>query len=255
MRRDRWSWRARAQGRAADTGRTSSAGCIKMVGLEEALRGITPKLLRCIGLLQRRTLMWHSAAWATCTMKALALLETTLKRCGCSSLLPPKDILQHCTGSLAVTRKVEAFVKTRPKPFAGTGAQKQRVTMARESSGKGSRYGQYALGKFYECRKGGVARNYAEAVALYRLAAAQNLDGAQFSLGFMYYQGHGVAQDSAEALAAAQGHCLALYWVALFYEEVRGVGENEAEAIRWYRRAQAAGHPSLCRGWARKFTQ
>ena len=36
MRRDRWSWRARAQGRAADTGSACSAGCISLV--EEALR-------------------------------------------------------------------------------------------------------------------------------------------------------------------------------------------------------------------------
>ena len=52
-------------------------------------------------------------------------------------------------------------------------------------------------------------------VALYRLAAAQNLDGAQSNLGRMYDDGHGVAEDSAEALqldqlAAAQDilkHC------------------------------------------------
>ena len=60
---------------------------------------------------------------------AMALLKTALKRCGGTSLLPPKDILQHCTVSLSVTSTVEAFAKTRPKPFAGTGAHKQRVTL------------------------------------------------------------------------------------------------------------------------------
>ena len=122
------------------------------------------------------------------------------------------------------------------------------LELARESSGKGSRYGQCFLGWLYEDGLGGVAQDYAQALALYRLAAAQNLDGAQYSLGSMYYQGCGVAQDYAEALrlyqlAAAQGHPYALYWVALCHEVGQGVRKNKAEAIRWYRRAQAAGHP------------
>ena len=127
MRSDRWSWRARAQGRAADTGSTRSACCISVV--KEALRRMTPKLLRCIGWLQRRTLMRRRSAWASCTTMAMALLKTTLKRYGGTSLLPPKDILRHCTASLNVTSSVEAFVKTRRKPFAGTGAHKQRVIL------------------------------------------------------------------------------------------------------------------------------
>ncbi len=65
-----------------------------------------------------------------------------------------------------------------------------------------------------------MARDDAQAVALYRLAAAQNLDDAQYSLGYMYYDGIGVAQDDAEALrlyqlAAAQGHPVALFNIAL----------------------------------------
>ncbi len=57
---------------------------------------------------------------------------------------------------------------------------------------------------------GGVAQDYAEAVRLYRLAAAQGLAGAQNNLGWMVQKGLGFAQDRAEAirwycLAAAQG--------------------------------------------------
>ena len=94
------------------------------------------------------------------------------------------------------------------------------VELARESSGKGSRYGQFTLGLLYRHGGGGVAQDYAQAVALYRLAAAQNLDDAQYSLGYMYYDGIGVAQDDAEALrlyqlAAAQGHPVALFNIAL----------------------------------------
>jgi hypothetical protein len=86
-------------------------------------------------------------------------------------------------------------------------------------------------------------------VALYRLAAAQNLDDAQLSLGGMYYNGWCVAKDQAEGLrlyqlAAAQGHPDALFYVAAFHEDGQGVPEHKDEAIRWYRRAQAAGHPT-----------
>jgi TPR repeat protein len=126
--------------------------------------------------------------------------------------------------------------------------EERSLELARESSGKGSRYGQFVLGRFYLYGAGGVAEDDAQAVALYRLAAAQGLDWAQYCLGFMYDQGVGVAQDLAEALrlyrlAAAQGHPAALCMVAVCHELGRGVRKNKAEAIRWYRRAQAAGHP------------
>ena len=133
--------------------------------------------------------------------------------------------------------------------FGGYGCvrdEERSLELARESSGKGSRYGQYMLGHVYQWGEGII--NYAKALALYRLAAAQNFDEAQWSLGDMYFLGRGVAEDLAEALrlyqlAAAQGHPDALYNVAYCHEEGRGVRKNKAEAIRWYRRAQAAGQP------------
>ena len=98
---------------------------------------MTPKLLRCIGWLQRRALMAHSAGWAKCSAMAMALLKTTLKGCGGTSLLPPKDILGDCGGLLPVTSSVKVFVRTRRQPFAGTGAPKQRVTLTLHTSCRG----------------------------------------------------------------------------------------------------------------------
>jgi TPR repeat protein len=120
------------------------------------------------------------------------------------------------------------------------------LELARESSGRGSRYGQLTLGGLHRYGAGGLAEDNAQALALYRLAAAQGLDGAQGNLGHMYDNGEGVAQDYAEALrwyqlAAAQGHPMALYNVATCYEHGPGVRKNKAAAIRWYKRAQAAG--------------
>jgi TPR repeat protein len=145
----------------------------------------------------------------------------------------------HCQGVMA-----DCYLR-------GYGIQRdfaRSLELARESSEKGSRYGQYILGWLYLNGAGGVAQDNAQAVALYQLAAAQNLDEAQCNLGFMYEQGFGVAKDYAEALrlyllAAAQGCPLALYYVGIYYEDGRCVRQNKAEAICWYRRAQAAGNP------------
>jgi hypothetical protein len=66
-------------------------------------------------------------------------LKTTLKRCGGSSLLPPKDILQHCTGSLFITITVSVLLETMPRQFDGTGARIQRVTPVLQPSWSGSK--------------------------------------------------------------------------------------------------------------------
>jgi len=120
------------------------------------------------------------------------------------------------------------------------------LELARESSGRGSRYGQLTLGWLHFYGEGGLAQDFAQALAFYRLAAAQGLDEAQNVLGFMYEKGYGVAQDYAEALrwyqlAAAQGHPWALYNIADCHEHGYSVAADVAEAVHWYRRAQAAG--------------
>ena len=56
----------------------------------------------------------------------------------------------------------------------------------------------------------GCRQDFAKAVRLYSLAAAQGLADAQSNLGYMFEGSRGVAQDRAEAirwyrLAAAQG--------------------------------------------------
>jgi len=134
--------------------------------------------------------------------------------------------------------------------WGGNGCKKddaRSLSLARESSGRGSRYGQFTLGLLHYNGAGGLAEDYAQALAFYRLAAAQGLDGAQCALGFMYGNGKGVAQDFAEALrwfrlAAARGLPQALFDVAAYHERGQGVGMDKAVAIRLYKRAKAAGH-------------
>ena len=145
----------------------------------------------------------------------------------------------HCQGVLAFCY------------FSGYGCRisfARSLELARESSGRGSRYGQCALGWLLHnfCR-GGPARDDAQALVLYRLAAAQGLDAAQHSLGyFFFYRPEIVAKDEAEALrwwhlAAAQGYPQAMSAIARCHEHGWVVRKNIAEAIRWYSRVQAMG--------------
>lgn len=67
---------------------------------------------------------------------------------------------------------------------------------------------------------------------------------AQTSLGDLHYYGRGVSQNNAEALrwyrlAAAQGHARAQANLGFAYEVGHGVARDRAQAASWYRRALA----------------
>ena len=58
----------------------------------------------------------------------------------------------------------------------------------------------------------------------------------------MYDQGRGVPQEDAEAvkwyrLAADHGDADAKHSLGVMYDDGRGVPQDEAEALQWYRRA------------------
>jgi len=120
--------------------------------------------------------------------------------------------------------------------------------MARDSAGKGSKYGQYCLSMM---RLNG--NTWMEGVALLHAAADQQHAPAQYMCGVLCKaQG-----DPAAALvwfkkAAARGHGAAMYKVGQFYEEGRGgVRRNAADAISWYRRGAAIGCPQCKAGLQR----
>lgn len=79
-----------------------------------------------------------------------------------------------------------------------------------------------------------------------RLAEAGNPRGIN-SLGWDYYKGHGVPQDTAHAFdlymrAAQAGEPRAMINLACAYEDGEGCPKDEAEALKWFRRAAEAGH-------------
>jgi len=87
----------------------------------------------------------------------------------------------------------------------------------------------------------------AEAVKWYRKAAEQGDADAQFNLGVMYDEGHGVLQDDAEAVkwyrkAAEQGNAKAQFNLGVMYGNGRGVPQDYVEAHKWFNLAAAQGN-------------
>ena len=80
-----------------------------------------------------------------------------------------------------------------------------------------------------------------------RRRAEQGNASAQYKFGDMYYYGRGVGQDFAEAVrwyrkVAEQGHAHGQYNLGFMYYYGRGVGKDFAEAVRWYRKAAEQGY-------------
>ena len=69
---------------------------------------------------------------------------------------------------------------------------------------------------------------------------------AQYNLGVMYRKGHGVPQNDAEAVkwyrkSAEQGDAHAQFNLGFMYNNGKGVPQNDAEAAKWYRKAAKQG--------------
>ena len=90
--------------------------------------------------------------------------------------------------------------------------------------------------------------DYKKALAELTLAAQSGNTLAQFTIGFMYANGKGVAKNDAEALrwyrmAAEKGQADAQYAVGFMYATGRGVVQPDpVEAAKWYRKAAGQGH-------------
>ena len=95
-----------------------------------------------------------------------------------------------------------------------------------------------ALGFIYDT----VDDNYKQALASYKLAAAQQDPVGQFNLGLMYEQGKGRAVDFFQAFdcykqAAELGHVQSMVQLAGLYAHGNGVSQDKALALSWYKKA------------------
>ena len=79
---------------------------------------------------------------------------------------------------------------------------------------------------------------------------------AQYKLGVMYSDGRGVGQDEAQATAwyrkaAAQGHSDAQFCLGVKYQNGLGLPKDDVQAVLWYCRAAEDAHPDalFALGW------
>ncbi len=147
----------------------------------------------------------------------------------------------HCQGVMAFCHRIG---------YGCVRDEARSLELARESSKKGSRYGQFYLGYLLEKGRQGldaldpfscfrqkgpkIKQDVAEAARLYRLAAAQGHDIAQNNLACMLAEGRGVAQDTAESvrlyrLAAAQGNQAAQVELGVLLMKGKVVQRDDAE--------------------------
>ena len=101
---------------------------------------------------------------------------------------------------------------------------------------------QSELGDMYYFGLKDFPEDDAEAAKWYRLAAEQGHAGAQYLLGEMYYDGHGVEQDYTTALkwyrrSAEQNQAGAPFGLGRMYYFGKGVPQDHAEAAKWFRHA------------------
>lgn len=91
-------------------------------------------------------------------------------------------------------------------------------------------------------------RDYASARSAFKKAAASGSAEAQRRLGFMFYHGEGVAQDSKKAVtlferAAEGGDSESAFNLAKMYEFGMGVKQEDGRAAEWYRKGAEMGDP------------
>jgi len=93
----------------------------------------------------------------------------------------------------------------------------------------------------------GQQRTMNEVVRQLALAAEQGHANAQFSLGSMYMDGHGVSQDHVRAVewfrkSANQGYADAQFNLGVMYQNDHGVSQDHVRAVEWYRKSANQGH-------------
>ena len=103
------------------------------------------------------------------------------------------------------------------------------------------------LGTVYLFGLGGVQRNYAEAMRLFKMLAEQGDAKSQSDVGWMYHKGRGVQKDYAEAIrwyrmAAEQGDTDAQLYLGEMYGMGQGVQLDIVTAYMWFNLSYENGH-------------
>lgn len=114
---------------------------------------------------------------------------------------------------------------------------------------QGSPFGQFEYGLFLQSGRGGLTRDPAAAVRLFKLAAAQDYSPAAVALAAAYRDGRGTEVNEAEAIRLFRlGVLNRNSWAYADYGQYlmtggAGVEKNSAEALRLFRLSADLGNP------------
>lgn len=118
------------------------------------------------------------------------------------------------------------------------------ASLYRSAIAQGDSFGQWRMGIMID--EGAARGTGAQAVALFRQAAAQKSPGATASLGVMYATGRGVERDYDAAMryyqaAARLGSAHGVEGIGVLYANGQGVERNMNEALAHWMAAASAG--------------
>ena len=154
-----------------------------------------------------------------------------------------KSLLAALVVSLSLVAPVLAGPLDDADAAIARGDYKKAFLLIAPLADQGVAEAQFGLGAMYE-RGLGVLKDYKNAVAWYRLAAAQDHDLSQVNLGKLYYQGRGLPQDYGLAVVwyrkgAEQGYAHGQFMLAAMYAAGMGVPKNLVESYKWLELAAA----------------
>lgn len=115
----------------------------------------------------------------------------------------------------------------------------------------GFAWAQYKLGGYYYSGEEGYPVNYARAAEWYEKSAQNGHAKGQLAIGIAYRRGQGVARSTSTAVhwmrkAAAQSHGLAMYNLAIVYQETGDPIEAYAWALVGKEYSEDSSHRYLC---------
>ncbi len=130
------------------------------------------------------------------------------------------------------------------------GFERQRTAKVAVLAMQGDMYAQYRIGELYHYGGPGVPRDYTNAAKWYRKAADQGDAAAKYKLGLLKKRADRVAKAKSDA--ANPENAEAQYKLGRCYLYGWGVGKNNSEAVKWFRKAAENGlaaaqyHSGMC---------
>jgi hypothetical protein len=163
-------------------------------------------------------------------LAAMTLLLALLGLSGCSGV--PK-MMDNVKADFSENQGDEAYQK-KDYPAA--------FNLYQKAADEGGSYGQFMLATMY---KNGEAVKRDQKMYLHwlRKSAANDYPRANYFMGIETLPGDAAAASVYFENAAKKEHALSMHMLGLMYARGNGVPQNDTEALRWFRMANAQGFP------------